>query len=102
MFARHVTVRGDLSRIDDAIRVQTTEVLPALHDCEGFVAQLVLVDRNNGDVIGMSIWDSDEHMRASEERIRPARQRVAEAMAASGVPDVRIFELAIFDRAGAG
>ena len=99
MYARHVTVKGDLARIDQAIRTQEDVVLPALHDCEGFVAQLVLVDRSDGEVIGMSVWDTEEHMRESEERIRPARQQVAHAMGAVGAPVVRVYELAIFDQA---
>ena len=99
MYARHVTVRGDASRIDEALRVQSKVVLPALHACEGFVAQLVLVDRALGDVIGMSVWDTEEHMNASEEQIRPARQQVAATLAASGTAAIRIYELAIFDRA---
>jgi len=99
MYARHVTVTGDPTGLDRALQVQSDVVLPALHDCAGFVAQLVLVDRAAGTMVGMSVWHTEDQMRASEERIQPARQQVAEALRAHGTPDVRIYELAIFDRA---
>lgn len=100
MYARHVTIKGDPARMDDVVRTQREVVVPALRDCEGFVAQLVLLDRTAGEVIGMSIWDSEDHMLASEDGIRPARQQVAEALRAFSAPEVRIYELAVFDQAG--
>ncbi|MDL2335835.1 MAG: hypothetical protein QFC55_07385 [Chloroflexota bacterium] len=98
MYARRVTIKGDPTLLDDVVRTQRDVVLPALHACAGFVAQLVLLDRAAGEVIGMSIWDNEENMYASEAKIQPARQQVAEVLRAFAAPEVRIYELAIFDR----
>lgn len=97
MFARHVTVHGSPDRIDEGIRVQNEHVLPALRDCAGFKAQLFLVDRSTGEVIGISLWETENDMIASEEKVSVVRTRVADQVGASRPADVRIYELAVFE-----
>ena len=97
MFARHVTVHGSPDRVDDGIQVQKEHVLPVLRDCAGFKAQLFLVDRSMGDVIGISLWQTENDMIASEEKVSVVRKRVADQVGASSPPDVRIYELAVFE-----
>ena len=97
MFARHVTVHGSPNQIDEAIRVQREHMVPVLRDCIGFKAQLFLVDRQTGEVIGISLWQTENDMIASEERVSVVRQRVADQVGASLPPDVRIYELPVFE-----
>ena len=97
MFARHVTVKGDPSRMDEVIRTQRDVVLPVLRDCAGFKAQVVLLDHGTGEVILLSLWDTEESMEASEERVRFARQRVAESFGADRPPNARLYEVPIFE-----
>jgi hypothetical protein len=97
MFARHVTVHGSPARIDEGIRVQREHVLPVLRDCAGFKAQLFLVDRHKGEVIGISLWQTEADMVASEEKVSVVRQRVADQVRASIPPVVRIYELPVFE-----
>ena len=99
MFARHVIIKGDPQKIDDVLRAQRDVMLPALHGSTGFRAQLVLLDQSAGHVVGISIWETEELMTASEKHIRAARQQVAAAMGASEPPEVRLYEVAIFDQA---
>jgi hypothetical protein len=99
MFARHVTVHGSPDHIDDGVRVQLETVVPVLRRCEGFRAQIFLVDRATGDVIGISLWETEADMLASEAQVRPVRQRVAQHMAASAAPDVRAYEMPVFELA---
>lgn len=99
MFARHVSVHGSPDRIDEGIRVQRESVVPVLRECEGFKAQIFLVDRATGNVIGMSVWDTEEDMLASEAKVMPVRQRVAQQMEASAAPEVRIYEVPVFELA---
>lgn len=97
MFARHVTVHGSPDRIDEGVRVQRENVVPVLLGCDGFKAQIFLVDRATGDVIGMSLWETEEDMLASEAKVRPVRERVAQQMEASAAPEVRIYEVPVFE-----
>ena len=97
MFARHVTVHGSPERIDEGIRVQRENMVPVLRQCQGFIAQVFLVDRATGDVVGMSLWKSEADMLASEAKVRPVRQRVAQQVGSSAAPDVRIYEVPVFE-----
>lgn len=99
MFARHVTVHGSPERIDEGIRVQRENVVPVLRECDGFIAQIFLVDRATGDVVGMSLWKTEADMLGSEAKVSPVRQRVAQRVGASAAPDVRIYEVPVFELA---
>lgn len=98
MYARHVTVRGSAEHIDDGVQSVRDQVIPVLKDCKGFRGQLLLVDRDKGEAIGISLWDSEEDMLASEEKVSAARQQTADAVDASGAPEVRLYELPIYEQ----
>jgi hypothetical protein len=97
VFARHVTIHGSPDKVDEAVQSVKDHVLPALRDCTGFQGQLLLVDRANGDVIGISLRDTEENMKASEDKVSPSRQQVADRVDASGGPEVHPYELPIFE-----
>lgn len=97
MYARHVTVRGSADKIDDGIRSVREQVLPLLQACDGFRGQLLLVDRQKGEAIGISLWDSEEQMQASEEKVQQARQATADQVEASSAPDVNLYEMAVLE-----
>ena len=97
MHARHVTVSGSPDKIDEGIRSVREQVLPVLEGCQGFRGQLLLVDRDKGEAIGISLWDSEEDMKASEEKVHQARQETADNVDATGAPDVRLYELPVFE-----
>ena len=97
MYARHVTVRGSSDKIDEGIRSVREEVLPVLQDCDGFRGQLLLVDREKGEAVGISLWDTKENMDASEEKVHQSRQSTADQVGASDAPEVHLYELSIYE-----
>lgn len=97
MFARHVTVHGSRDKMDEGIRSLRERVLPALRDCAGFKGQLLLVDRDKGEAIGISLWDTEENMRASEDKVQAARQHTVDQVGASSAPDIALYELPVFE-----
>lgn len=99
MHARHVTVKGDPAKADEVVRSLNEVVLPALRECAGFKGQLLLLDRAKGEAIGISLWDTEENMNASEEKVRAARQQTADTGGAQAPPEVRLYELPIFEQA---
>ncbi|MFP5352739.1 MAG: hypothetical protein ACLGIB_09270 [Actinomycetota bacterium] len=99
MYARHVTVRGSAEKLEDGIRSVREHVIPALKECKGFRGQLLLVDRDKGEAIGISLWDSEEDMLASEDKVAGARQQTADTVDASAAPEVRMFELPVYEQA---
>ena len=97
MYARHVTVHGSPDRIDEGVRSVRDHVLPVLQGCAGFKGQLLLIDRATGEAIGISLWDSEENMKASEEKVAAARRQTADEVGAGEAPQVALYELPIFE-----
>jgi hypothetical protein len=63
---------------------------------DGCVGLSLLVDRESGRCIATSAWESEEAMRASAERVRPLRDRVAEIF--GGTAAVDEWEIAVLHR----
>src|SRR5260370_29979026 len=70
--------------------------MPALEGIDGCVGLSLLVDRTSGGCIVTSSWESEEAMRASEESIRPIRDRAAELL--GGSRQVEEWEIAAMHR----
>lgn len=84
MHARTGTLQVPPDRIDEAVRT-IEERLPRYREQQGYKGFTCLADREGGKVIGMSFWDSEANMQASEDLGRDARQGVSEA--AGGGPE---------------
>ena len=95
MHARVTTLQLQPDRLDQAISRLEEEDLPSWRELDGFRGFTLVADRSSGKVIGTSYWDSEEEMRASEEAIRPGRERTAETGGASSAPQVETFEVAL-------
>ena len=96
MYARSTTIQGQPSSIDAGIAHARDSVMPALEGIDGCVGLSLLVDRTSGRCIVTSSWESEEAMRASEEAIRPIRDRAAELL--GGSRQVEEWEIAAMHR----
>ncbi|WP_435770714.1 antibiotic biosynthesis monooxygenase family protein [Nocardioides sp. SYSU DS0651] len=83
MFARSITFHGRASSIDDGIRFVENEVAPMVDQLEGCRGLSLLVDRAAGHGITTSSWESEKAMRASDERLRPLRDRGRDILGAT-------------------
>ena len=96
LFARMNTFEGSPDRLDDALRRVREQVLPQLHQQDGFKGLMFLADYHSGQLQLMSLWESVQDMRASEEEAKRLRAGVAEAgdQEITGVEryDVVLFE----------
>jgi heme-degrading monooxygenase HmoA len=72
--------------------------MPRLRDVDGCVGLSLLVDRQSGRCILTTSWESEDAMRASEERVRPIRDRAADEFGGIGSPMVEEWELAVLHR----
>ena len=82
MFARVSTLRGAPEQIDDGIRQVRENVLPSVEQMDGYQGGYLLVDRQNGTSISITLWESEEAMRASEEAANQLRSDAAGAAGA--------------------
>jgi heme-degrading monooxygenase HmoA len=96
MYARSTTIQGQPSSIDAGIAHMRDSAMPALEGIDGCVGSSLLVDRTSGRCIVTTSWESEEAMRASEEAIRPIRDRAAELF--GGSRQVEEWEIAAMHR----
>ena len=96
MYARSTTIQGQPSSIDAGIAHTRDSAMPALEGIDGCVGSSLLVDRTSGRCIVTTSWESEEAMRASEESIRPIRDRAAELL--GGSRQVEEWEIAAMHR----
>jgi heme-degrading monooxygenase HmoA len=69
-------------------------VAPALQQLQGLKGTLVLLDRAGGELLGITLWDSEEHARAGDARLEQERQAGVQEMGASSAPGT-IFEVLV-------
>jgi heme-degrading monooxygenase HmoA len=94
MFARVTTFEGPPEHVDDFRHALVEHMLPALRRLEGYQGVLILVDRKGGKVLGVSLWESEESMGASEEAAYWFRTYGAEA-ASERVTNVERYEVVL-------
>ena len=78
MYARSTTIAARPSSIDDGVAYVRDEVMPALKAMDGYVGLSLLVDRESGQCIATSAWETEEAVRTSTERAAPLRDRAGE------------------------
>ena len=93
MFARITTIgEAPPERLDDMTHEIREHVLPALRQQDGFSGFLVLVERASGKVLGLTLWESEQAMNATEEAAYWLR--VFSAQAAGGkITEVERYEV---------
>ncbi|MFE7223537.1 antibiotic biosynthesis monooxygenase family protein [Nocardioides sp. NPDC057577] len=75
MYARSTTFQGRPGNIDAGITFINSEVGPMLDQIEGCRGLSMLVDRETGYCIATSSWENEATMLASDEQLRPLRDR---------------------------
>jgi heme-degrading monooxygenase HmoA len=94
MHARAGRVSFSPDKADEVINSVRDSVLPRIQQSEGFKGFTLLVDRSRGEGIGISFWESEDAMRATDDLGDQARQSAAEAGSGSDQGAER-FEVAI-------
>ena len=92
--ARVSLLEGSPESLDEGTRYAQDQILPQVRQVSGFKGVVSLVDRERGRTKLITLWESDEALRASEEQANQLRQRAAEG-AASRVVGVERYEVAL-------
>ena len=95
MHARVTTISGSPSEADAGIDNFRANVEPFARE-QGMGA-IVLVDRQSGEAIAITLWHDEEAMRASEESANSLRAQAADEMGAGQTPTIGRYEVAIFE-----
>jgi heme-degrading monooxygenase HmoA len=70
---------GNPDQVDERLRQARQQVLPQAKQMDGFKGLIALGDRQSGKTLGITLWESEEAMRASEEAANRLRSETAEA-----------------------
>ena len=92
--ARVSVLEGSPKSLDEGTRLAQDQILPQVRQLSGFKGVVSLVDRERGRTKLITLLESDEALRASEEQANQLRQRAAEG-AASRVVGVERYEVAL-------
>ncbi len=96
MHARVSLLEGPPELIDEGLRQAREVVLPWGRLMEGFGGMIALVDRHSGKTLGITFWESEEAMRASEEAANRLREGSAEA-GGDTIAGVERYEVGLFE-----
>jgi heme-degrading monooxygenase HmoA len=95
LHTRTTTLDIDPARLDEVIADLEERDVPVFKQLDGFRGFLAMVDRSNGKIVGMSFWDTEDQMKASEEAVTGARDRAARTGGAEAEPEVERLEVAL-------
>jgi hypothetical protein len=95
MHARVTSVAGSPADADAGINDFRTNVVPFARD-HGKGA-ILLVNRESGEAIAITLWEDEQALRASEEAANALRAGAADQMGATQAPTVSRYEVAVFE-----
>src|SRR5215203_4295056 len=101
MYARVTTIQGAPAKMDDAKGHTQEQTLSQLQEMEGFKGFVALGDRQSGKLIGVSFWESEEALRATDEAVPSVRSAAAEASGGT-VASVEKYEVFVNEAPSAG
>jgi heme-degrading monooxygenase HmoA len=101
VYARISTLDGSPEHIDEGLRRVREDGLPQLQQQEGFKGMVALADRHTGKTLGITFWESEEALKASEEAGDRVREDAAEAMSET-IAGVERYEVGLFEVPSAG
>ncbi len=95
MHARVTTVSGSPTEVDSGVENFRSNVVPFARE-QGKGA-ILLVDRERGEAIAITLWPDEETLRATEEGASALRADAADQMGAAAAPTVGRYEVAVFE-----
>lgn len=96
MYARMTSLKGSPDDLDAGIATFRESVLPFVRD-DGGKGAILLVDRGTGDALGVTFWEDEQALQASEEAASAVRAQAARALGSAGEPTVSRYEVVVFE-----
>ena len=92
--ARVSTLEGSADTIDEGVERMRSETLPKVRELEGNVGAIGLADRTSGRGIVITLWESSDALRQSEQQADRLREQAAEGGRQS-IAGVDRYEVAV-------
>lgn len=94
MYGRVTRLEGSPEQIEEGTEYVRTTILPGAREIEGFRGIINLTDAATGKGMTVTLWETEEAMRASEEKANRLRDEAARALGAT-VVGVERYEVTI-------
>ena len=94
MHARVTRIRGDAARMEAGARWFQEELLPQLETMDGYSDGMLMIDRDHGECLAVTFWETPEALRASEARAEEMRTAGANQLEGA-IAMVERFEVAV-------
>ena len=95
MHARATTLRTSPEAAEQAIE-QYRQALSTFREMDGNRGAFLLVDRNSGKGIGVTLWENEQAVADSREQANQLRQQAAQ-QAGGQIQSVEEYEVAVWD-----
>ena len=96
MHARVTTISGSPEQADQGIASFRDNTVPTIQEMGGN-GGILLIDRESGTALAITLWSDEAAMRASEERANELRRAASEELGAAEQPTVGRYEVAVFE-----
>lgn len=96
MYARVTVVQASPDKIEQGIESFNSQVVPAVKGVEGYRAAFLLVERDSGKGMGITLWETEDARRRGAEAVEAAREATIKAMGGT-VPPVDEYDVAAAD-----
>jgi heme-degrading monooxygenase HmoA len=97
MNARSGAFQLSTEKLDEAIKAFEDEHLPKYREQDGYKGFTLLADRENGRVLGISFWESESALQASDELGQQARADIQERGDGEVDPERADWEVVVDD-----
>jgi hypothetical protein len=96
VFAHVISFRAPVTELEGVgMRGFRERVVPVLLELPGFQDNLTLLDRDQGEILGITVWDTEEHARAAAAKLEQERETGVAEMGASSAPG-KLYEVLAF------
>jgi hypothetical protein len=95
MIARVVSIQGKPEKVNEVIHYFQDQVLPAAKKIKGFKEGYMMVNRQNGKITGMTIWESQQGIQDSNSNAQRFIPQMAQMVGSTNDPMVEIYEVAV-------
>ncbi len=96
-YARVVRLKGDPSKVNEAVKLWTSDILPLIKKQPGFSGATLLGNRKTGDGLSVSYWESEAAMKQARGQVRPEAQKTLAKTGGNIVEDDEC-EVAVLER----
>lgn len=96
MYARVSIIEGSTEQVEEGLDRIKRQIVPAVKQL-GAQGIISLADRTSGKGLTITLWDTEEELRESEEKANQLRKQAAEGVGATAEPQVERYEVVVYE-----